>query len=137
MKMFRPSRPNMAAVGYQPVGMKPDTSLAPGRATSTTATVLLSALATSNRFSSGDRLTWFGVVPGGACGNIATLICSTARRDGTSTTHTAFVFAHDTNNRRPSLVTAIAFGCSPTTTSPAGWSVFASNSRTFDPPHSE
>src|SRR5437867_199982 len=37
------------AVGYQPVGMNPSTSLEPGFATFTTATVLLSAFATSSR----------------------------------------------------------------------------------------
>jgi hypothetical protein len=52
-----PSRLNIAPVGYQPVGMKPSTSLAPGFDTSTTATALLSALATSSRVSSADRLT--------------------------------------------------------------------------------
>ncbi len=56
-KTFLPSPLNIAAVGYQPVGMKPATSLAPGLLMSTTATVLLSALATSRRLSSGDTLT--------------------------------------------------------------------------------
>jgi hypothetical protein len=65
-----PSRLIMAAVGYQPVGMKPSTWLRPLSETSMTATVLLSALATGSRFSSGDKLTEFGVDPGGAAGNI-------------------------------------------------------------------
>src|SRR5689334_1422515 len=82
-KIWRPSRLNIAPVGYQPVGMKPSTSLWPGVATSITATVLLSALATSRRLSSGDRLTEFGVDPGGALADIDTLICSTARRRST------------------------------------------------------
>ena len=45
------------AVGYQPVGMNPSTSLVPGLVMSTTATVLLSALATSSRRPSGETLT--------------------------------------------------------------------------------
>jgi hypothetical protein len=112
--MSRPSRLNIAAVGYQPVGMKPATSLAAGFSTFTTATVLLSAFATSSCFSSGERLTWFGVEPGGALGNRPTAICSTARFEGTSIAHTAFVLAQETKRRVPSFVSAIAFGCSPT-----------------------
>src|SRR5262249_25878739 len=74
MKISWPSPLNMAAVGYHPVGISPSTSLLPGVAMSTMATVLLSALATSSRFSSGDRLTWFGVDPGGAWRESATEI---------------------------------------------------------------
>ena len=55
--MLRPSRLNMAAVGYHPAGMNPATSLAAGFSMFTIATALLSALATSSCFSSGDRLT--------------------------------------------------------------------------------
>src|SRR2546423_3022462 len=106
MKIREPSRLNIAAVGYQPVGMKPSTWLAPAFDTSTTATVLLSAFATSRRESSGARLTWFGVDPGGAFGNSATVICSTARRDSRSIVQTAFVFAHATNRRLPFFVSA-------------------------------
>src|SRR5712691_7350936 len=54
--MRRPSPLNWTAVGYQPVGMKPLTALAPGRLTSTTATALLSALATSSVRPSGERV---------------------------------------------------------------------------------
>ena len=78
-----------------------------------------------------------GVDPGGAFGNSATAICSTAPAVATSIAQTAFVFAHATNSRLPSLVSAIAFGCSPTTISPRGSSVFASNISTFAPPQSE
>src|SRR5262249_39369343 len=131
------SRLISAAVGYQPVGMKPWTSLWLASLTSTTATVLLSAFATTRRFSSGDRLTAFGVDPGGASGKIDTFTCSTALRFATSTTHTALVLAHATNSRRPSRVSAIAFGCSPTGISPFASSVWASNSSTRAPPHSE
>src|SRR4029434_10892941 len=62
IKIRRPSRLNCAAVGYQPVGMKPRTALSPGRETSTTATVLLSALATSSVLPSGDRPRPLGVL---------------------------------------------------------------------------
>src|SRR2546430_10097696 len=114
MKMRDPSRLNIAPVGYQPVGMKPSAWLAPVFDTSTIAMVLLSAFATSSRVSSGERLTWFGVDPGGAFGNNAIEICSTDRRAATSMAQTALVFAHATNKRFPSFVMAIAFGCSPT-----------------------
>ena len=63
-----PSRLICTAVGYQPVGMKPSTWLRPGRDTSTTATALLSALATSRVSPLGARWTAFGVLPGGAPG---------------------------------------------------------------------
>src|SRR6266568_5113062 len=109
-----PSRLNWTAVGYQPVGMKPFTALAPGRPTSTTATALLSALATSSVLPSGERPRAFGVLPAGAPGCSATETCSFAVREARSTTHTAFVLAHATNNRAPSFDSAIALGCSPT-----------------------
>jgi hypothetical protein len=67
-KMRLPSRLNWTAVGYHPVGMKPFTTLAPGRLTSTTATALLSALATSRVSPSGERPSPFGVLPAGAFG---------------------------------------------------------------------
>src|SRR5471032_1753966 len=102
--------------------------------TSITATVLLSAFATSIRFSSGERLTEFGVDPGGASGNIEILTRSTACLAATSTTHTAFVLAQATNRRLPSRVSAIALGCSPTAISPFGSNDHASNMRTFAPP---
>src|SRR5262249_25382960 len=118
-------------------GMNPSTWLLPAFETSTTATVLLSALATSRRESSGERLTWFGVDPGGALGYNAIAICSTARRPSTSRTHTALVLAQATNRRFPSLVIAIALGCSPTAISPFGSSVRASKASTFAPPQSD
>src|SRR5207247_11357503 len=134
-KMREPSLLNIAAVGYQPVGMNPSTWLEPGFDTSTMATVLLSALATTRRVSSGDRLTWFGVDPGGAFGKSATEICSTARRPATSTTHTALVLAQATNRRLPSFEIAIALGCSPTAISPFDSNVLTSNISTLAPPH--
>src|SRR5262245_41689563 len=76
MKIRLPSRLHCAAVGYQPVGMKPRTALAPERETSTTATVLLSALATSSVLPSGDRPRPLGVLPGGAAGSREIEICS-------------------------------------------------------------
>ena len=135
--MRRPSRLNWTAVGYQPVGMKPLTALAPGRLTSTTATALLSALATSSVWPSGERPSALGVLPAGAPGWSATETCSFAACEARSTTHTAFVFAHATNSRAPSFEKAIALGCSPTGISPCFWRVAASKASTFAPPHSE
>src|SRR5262245_35557023 len=105
-----PSAANMTDVGYQPTGTHPSTLLAPGFVTSTTATVLLSALATSSFVPSGDSARLFGVVPTGALGYNATEICSLADREARSTTHTAFVFAQATNSRLPSLDCIIALG---------------------------
>src|SRR5690349_4770873 len=63
-----PSFVNWTPVGYQPVGMKPSTWLAPGFFTSITATVLLSALATTSVEPSGERASAFGVEPAGEFG---------------------------------------------------------------------
>src|SRR5215203_3346250 len=113
MKIRLPSRLHWAAVGYQPVGMRPRTTLAPGRETSTTATVLLSALATRSVWPSGDRPRPLGVLPGGVAGLRASEICSLAARAARSTTQTALVLAQATNSRPPSFDRAMAFGCSP------------------------
>ncbi len=78
-------------VGYQPVGTNPRKRLSPGRVTSTTATVLLSALATSRVDPSGESASAFGVEPGGAFGDSATPMRSVARREARSTTHTELV----------------------------------------------
>ena len=86
-----PFASNATPVGYQPVGTKPRKRLSPGRVTSTTATVLLSALATSRVDPSGESARAFGVEPGGALGDSATPMRSVARRDARSTTQTAFV----------------------------------------------
>src|SRR5215472_11198907 len=137
MKICLPSCEKIAPVGYQPVGMKPSGALEPGLDTSTTATTLLSAFATSNCLSSGDRLTEFGVEPGGASGNIDTPIRSTTRRVSTSITETVLVFAQATKRRASSFVSTIAFGCSPVAISPAASSVHASNINTFAPPQSD
>ena len=59
-RIRRPSGVNRTPVGYQPVGMKPATRLADGRATSTTATALLSALATSSVRPSGESAEGVG-----------------------------------------------------------------------------
>src|SRR5437867_1058742 len=56
-------------VGYHPVGMKPSERLLPGSETSNSATTLMFALATYNRFSSGESARLFGVEPGNDCGN--------------------------------------------------------------------
>src|ERR1041385_3680058 len=62
---YLPSGVTRTDVGYQPTGMKPSERLRPGAATSKTATLLLSALATNRVFSSGDNAKLFGVDPGG------------------------------------------------------------------------
>jgi hypothetical protein len=85
-KNFDPSRENMTAVGYHPTGTHPSTSLPPGFSMSTTATVLLSALATSSVSPSGDNASALGVEATGAFGYNATEICSCAVRVATSTT---------------------------------------------------
>src|SRR6476659_3424794 len=82
-----PSGVKDTPVGYQPVGTKPATRLAPGRETSTTATALLSAFATSSVFPSGESASAFGVLPAGASGASATEICSLAAIDGRSIAH--------------------------------------------------
>src|SRR5215472_9097606 len=93
----RPSRSNSTLVGYQPTGIQPSTLDLPGADTSATVTVLLSAFATSSVFPSGDNARPFGVDPAGASAPNATEICSEAVLRATSTTQTAFVFAHATN----------------------------------------
>src|SRR6266542_4686897 len=127
----------MTDVGYQPTGTHPSTALAPAVLMSTMATVLLSALATSIVVPSGASARLFGVVPTGAFGYNATEICSFAVRDARSTTQTAFVLAHATNNRVPSFDSSIALGWPPTGISASGSSVSAANMRTFDPPQSD
>ena len=123
--------------GYQPTGIQPSTRLAPAVFTSTMATVLLSALATSIIVPSGDSARLFGVVPTGALGYSATEICSFAVFDCWSMTHTAFVFAHATKSRPPSFDRSIALGCGPTAISPSDSSVSAANIRTLPPPQSD
>src|SRR5512139_1402778 len=93
-RMRSPAPVKATPVGYQPVGTKPRKRLSPGRVTSTTANVLLSAFATSRVAPSGERARAFGVEPGGAWGERATPIRSTALPLARSTTQTAFVFAH-------------------------------------------
>ncbi len=124
--MRRPSGVKRTTVGYQPAGMNPATRLARGRETSTAATVLLSALATSSVRPSGERPRAFGVVPAGESGTTETEICSVAARATRSSTQTEFVLAHATKRRAPSADRTMAFGCSPTGTSPRGSSVFVS-----------
>ena len=110
--MLRPSRVNTAPVGYQPVGMKPLTKARDALLTSMTATAFMSALATMSVLPSGDRLSAFGVVAGGASGDMVTAICSMGASARVSNDHTAALFAQATNSRRPSLENVIAFGCS-------------------------
>jgi len=129
-----PVRSKPTSVGYHPVGTKPRKRLSPGRVMSTTATVLLSALATSSVEPSGETASAFGVEPGGAFGVRAMPMRSVGRREARSTTHTAFVCAQATNSLRPSFEKAIAFGCSPTAISPTGFRVRGSNTATRAPP---
>ncbi len=117
--------------------MNPVTSLLAGSLTFTTATALLSALATSSVRPSGERPRPFGVAPGGAFGNNATEICSFAVLEATSTTQTLFVFAQATNRRAPSFERTMALGCSPTAISPRFSSVAASKARIFAPPQTD
>src|SRR5205823_9203887 len=73
-----PSGVSRTEVGYQPTGMKPSERLWPGALTSNTATLLLSAFATNNVFSSGDKARLFGVEPGGRAGWSEALSVSSA-----------------------------------------------------------
>jgi hypothetical protein len=125
------------AVGYQPVGTKPWNRLSPARVTSTTATVLLSAFATSSVAPSGESASALGVAPGGAFGESAMAMRSATRRVARSIAHTAFVLAHATNSVRASLEKAIAFGCSPTVTSAVTASVRGSSASTRAPPQTD
>src|SRR5436305_12285650 len=120
MKIRRPSLLKRAAVGYQPVGMNPRTAAAPGRETSTTATVLLSASATSRVRPSGERPRPLGVLPGGAAGSRAIEICSFAGRAARCATQPAVVLAQGASSRPPSFDSTGALGCSPAGVAPGG-----------------
>src|SRR3954453_17650919 len=113
-KKREPSPEKTTDAGYQPTGPPPSAGLEPGVRTSTTATVLLSALATSIFVPSGDSARLFGAVPTGAFGDRTTAICTLALRVARSTTPTAFVYARPTRSRLPSFESSIAFGCGPT-----------------------
>jgi hypothetical protein len=99
--------------------------------------VLLSAFATSSVRPSGERARAFGVEPGGAFGESAMPICSAARRDARSTTHTAFVCAQATKSRAPSFESAMAFGCSPTGIAATGARVRGSRTAMRAPPQTD
>src|SRR2546427_6060949 len=113
IRIGRQSRVNTAPVGYHPVGMKPFTRLRPPLLMSMTVTVFVSAFATSSIRPSGDTATELGVEVGGASGKRLVEICSMASPENVSSTHTAELLPHATNNRLPSTESAIAFGCSP------------------------
>src|SRR5215470_10020008 len=136
-KICLPSPLKAAAVGYQPVGRKPATRLSLSGPTDATATVLLSALATSSVPPSGESATLLGVEPGGEEGWSAIEICSFGAFDSRSTTQTAFVLAQATKSLLPSRDRAMALGCSPTAISAFGSRLSASKTRTFAPPQSE
>src|SRR3954462_1528493 len=89
----RPSGVTRTEVGYQPTGINPSERLLPITLTSKTATLLLQALATNNRVSSGDNATLFGVEPGGALGESEAYNVSTALPVSVSNTVTVFRFA--------------------------------------------
>src|SRR5262245_31650173 len=112
MKIDAPSRLKMAPVGYQPVGTNPLTRLRPPLLTSTTATALMSALATSSVLPSGDSASEFGVDVVGAFGYRLIEICSSASPEKTSNTQTVALLAQATNSRLPSRDSTIALGCS-------------------------
>src|SRR5258708_10210615 len=113
IRIWRPSRVNVAPVGYQAVGMKPSTTLRDGLPTSTTATELVSALATTSVRPSGESDTEFGVDVSGASGYRLVEICSSASYENVLNTHTHALLPHATYSRRPSAHSAIALGCSP------------------------
>src|SRR2546430_14762902 len=85
-----PSGVTRTEVGYQPTGMKPRERLLPGAPISKTATLLLSALATNNVFSSGESARLFGVEPGGKPGYNEAVSVSRTRPFSASNTVTLF-----------------------------------------------
>src|SRR5439155_21425263 len=109
-KICLPSRLNIAPVGYQPVGMKPCTKLSELLLISTTATVFVSAFATSSVCPSGENASELGVAVGGACGKRLIEICSMASHEPVSNTQTAAVLLDATNRRLPSGDNASALG---------------------------
>src|ERR1700733_13911174 len=102
-KICVPSRLTIAPVGYQPVGMKPWTRLAALLLTSTTATSLSSALATSNVRPFGDNPSEFGPAVDGAPGVRLIEICSIGRPANVSYTQTVADVAHAMKIRFPSF----------------------------------
>src|SRR5262249_40012211 len=92
-KIRLPSLLALTEVGYQPVGMKPSTSLLPRLATSTTATSLLSAFAMWSVFSSGESATALGVLPMGDFGCSAVEIASISFICSVETTETVLLLA--------------------------------------------
>ena len=105
------------AEGYQPTGRNPSTSLLARSATRTTATSLLSALATNSIWFSRSSANAFGVEPSGAFGVKAVEIRSMVWRVRVSITTTVLSLAQETN-RRPSFDNVMSFGLSPTTRRP-------------------
>src|SRR3977135_3011798 len=108
-----PSRLKIAAVGYQPVGMKPSTKLRPPLLTSTTAIALVSPFATSNVRPAGDKARELGVEVAGAFGKRLIEISSIGSRENVLYTQTVPLLLHATNRRWPSRDNSMALGCSP------------------------
>src|SRR5207247_2907308 len=106
-KICLPSRLNIAPVGYHPVGMNPRTMLRAMLPTSTTATLLLSAFATSSVWPSGDSASEFGVAVGGASGDRLIEICSRASYENVSNTQTDELLLDATKRRLPSADSAM------------------------------
>src|ERR1700722_5207496 len=125
MKICVPSRLKIAAVGYQPVGMKPLTNAWMGLLMSMSAIALLSPFATRSVLPSGEIDRESGVAVGGAFGKRLVEICSIGSLVIVLKDHTDDAPAHATNRRLPSGESTIAFGRSPVVSSLVSASVFA------------
>src|SRR5262245_43503914 len=110
IRIRSPFGTNRTQVGYQPAGMIPSDAPLPGRLTSKTATLLLSALATRSARPSGERARLLGVLPFGAFGWSALESDSRPRPVFVSRQTTRLLFAHATNSIAPSRVSAISVG---------------------------
>ena len=125
-----------SAEGYQPTGRKPSTSLLARSATRTTATSLLSALATNSIWFSRSSASAFGVEPSGEFGVSAVEMRSITCRVLVSMTATVLSLAQETNSR-PSLESAMSLGLSPTAIRPVTRSVLTSMTLTESLPQLE
>src|SRR5262245_18635921 len=111
---YLPSGVTATAVGYQPVGINPLTTDRFGISTSTTATQLLSALATYSVWPSGAMASASGVLPSGALGNRLVVTVSVTIPRRVSMTVTQLLDAQATKSRSSCGCVTIWFGCSPT-----------------------
>jgi hypothetical protein len=141
--------PNAAsAVGYQSVGMRPARrALRYGVAfpasfcvNSNTATELLSASATNNRDSSGERSSALGVLPSAGPSGAASLSSATTRCARVSTTNTLSVLEEATKSRLPAALRSSAEACLPAAIFPDATSLpelSRRNAETKLSPHAE